>query len=666
MTQSLEAISSPAEAGAAPFSPFDNIPNELLTRIITIASDDTSHPDTEISKYGKRVMYPFGRVASLVCRRWFDVTRSSANGHLWKTRVIVRLRDSFRRHYATQALVDLKIALAGSFGSDLEVEFHCSLFRPSAVSGEAHCFHVALYLLKDYTNQISSLCFFYGEDTALPALFDAAQIFRMAQRLHRLAFQPTGPSFVPMPDSFVVPSLVDLYDLTGCRGFPLSLTSFRASTSQWNEKLLRKIPLSDSLTSLELRGAIRSTGDFDSNFLIRAVAAAHSLTNLVYEIPHMMEVKVTPIQTRLTKLRNISIRERPSLLDAFFGSFEFPRLEVLNLSVWEGDHISSFRSAKGLIYLPSLHSITYSASEWSSHFVARLTSLDALVNLRIREPLTPTHTMHTPSERFLSVVNVTIQFLEYPLATRSQTLSSVDLSRTQTLTCFEFTYRPYNSTKNDATVKSVARLHAPVLTKLEIIASAYHGFLFGMLQSILGMLLAPMLNEIAFTENSLDAKMWLRLELSLPGDGDTLTTPIASASMIPRFARFNHRGVPMTRIIWFVEVGMRVDNFTLVVDDGPQDAGFTSAIRMLDFLHMGLKTGWYGDALQHQSPKLLLSLKTLQVALEIQLSHEQKKRICSVMASIADARAAMGVPFESVGVVDRDGSNLPISSCNDC
>jgi hypothetical protein len=287
--------------------------------------------------------------------------------------------------------------------------------------------------------------------------------------------------------------------------------------------------------------------------------------------------------------------------------------------------------------------------------------LDALVNLRIREPLTPTHTMHTPSERFLSVANVTIQFVDYSLATRAQTLSLVNLSRTQTLTCFEFTYKPYNSTENDATIRSVARLHAPVLTKLEIAASAFYGRLFGMLQSILSMLLAPMLNEIVFTENSLDAKMWLRLELSTPGDGDTLTTPIASAYMIPRVARFQHTGVPMTRIIWFIDVGMRVDNFTLVVDDGPQDAGFTSTIRMLDFLRMGLTTGWYGNTLRHRSPKLLLGLKTLRVALEIQLSHEQKIRLCSLMASIAGARAAMGAPFESVGVADADGSNLPVS-----
>src|ERR1700761_1687477 len=124
------------------------LPNELLTKILTIgcdlspSSDTKRFPDYDEGYYRPishpRRLKPFVGIASFVCRQWYDVTHSKGNYHFWVTALDLRASSGGSGPPIDRQLYYFKRDLDSSQDSDIDLFLGLNDVYSDSVFGRSH------------------------------------------------------------------------------------------------------------------------------------------------------------------------------------------------------------------------------------------------------------------------------------------------------------------------------------------------------------------------------------------------------------------------------------------------------------------------------------------------------------------------------------------------
>ncbi len=169
--------------------PFDWIPDETISRIFAIGAEENSKmywptgPPDSTSMLSGTMISPFGQTASLVCKRWYILTRLRCNAHLWH--VFARIDRRLEIDTITHLSI-FKQVLIGSNGRDIYASICGSASGMGGPLNSGQLFRhitvIGLRILELYKSQLAELMVYLPDEFPI----NSVSGFASCPRLHSL------------------------------------------------------------------------------------------------------------------------------------------------------------------------------------------------------------------------------------------------------------------------------------------------------------------------------------------------------------------------------------------------------------------------------------------------------------------------------------------------
>ncbi len=148
-------LSNPPSVFRTMATSINDLPVEIITRIITIGCEDL--PDRLYYASERRKLKPLALVASMVCQDWHSIVMARSNYHLWSTKLLLAFLGGYSYFDTTEEIAKFRDLLSkSSLGDlDLDLRFPGLLEDPSSLV-ERLFLHTFTFLVP-YSHQIRRL-----------------------------------------------------------------------------------------------------------------------------------------------------------------------------------------------------------------------------------------------------------------------------------------------------------------------------------------------------------------------------------------------------------------------------------------------------------------------------------------------------------------------------
>jgi hypothetical protein len=391
-------LMSPIWASDGVEDPFDHLPDEIISRILTIGSDDDLTPPsiTWLTTEIHREPSSFARTAAQVCRRWMYLVHVPSNSHLWRMLI----------HFPTQPgghVGKLRLFLRSARGCDLYVgrDYIDDLYNveeynfetaESEVFGSDERFHallIALHMLEPYLSQIASMWIPVCPRHFLFLIQHIERFAAAAPRLHTLHINKDYSTTRKEEQEEEAMQLYGHYPGTQSQssGIVSSLTHLRelhvyAPPRHVEYRSLMSM-LCENLQVINFELEDPSMTCSDLQVAILQCPWLKSLAVLISSAPLDQD---TLSLTTAKRLEQFALRTKSTLLFHIFSRIHFPNLRTLVIRIDEDDSVVADVDAQGsnalsfsVPWLQELHFRSHSLL--GDKFLASLTGFSALNSL---------------------------------------------------------------------------------------------------------------------------------------------------------------------------------------------------------------------------------------------------------------------------------------------
>jgi hypothetical protein len=150
------------DTGYLGMSIFDKVPDEIISRIITIGCDVAAWSEVQpntLQKSKKPIPYPFAVNSRAVCQRWHAIVHTRSNAHMWCILADLAHPDT---HDERSTLARFQSRLSSSSGCDIYVNYQTVAMEEHTISSdsfEIRTLVLVMKLIKPYRMHVAALRF---------------------------------------------------------------------------------------------------------------------------------------------------------------------------------------------------------------------------------------------------------------------------------------------------------------------------------------------------------------------------------------------------------------------------------------------------------------------------------------------------------------------------